>query len=100
MRRHRSGRSWAMPSLLALGFSSLLSALGLVTWRQSRAFEALAELDGVERAFSLAESERAELLRRIQGLDSRARISLVAQESLGMHRPEASEMVLLSGGAR
>ena len=100
MRRRRPGRSWATASLLALGFSGLLSALSLVTWRQSRAFEALAELDGVERSLSLAESERAELLRRVQGLVSRTRISKVAQEHLGMHRPEASEMVLLSGGAR
>ena len=100
MRRHRPGRSWATSSLFALGFSGLLSALSLVTWRQSRAFEALAELDGVERALSLAESERAELLRRIEGLDSRTRISSVAQERLGMHRPTDSEMVLLSGAAR
>jgi cell division protein FtsL len=100
MRRRRLGRSWATTSLLALGFSGLLSALSLVTWRQSRAFEALAALDGVERSLSLAESEQAELLRRIQGLDSRSRISSVAQEDLGMHRPEASEMVLLSGRAR
>ena len=100
MRRRRPARSWATPSLLALGFSGLLSALSLVTWRQSRAFEALAELDGVQRSFSLAESERVELLRRIQGLDSRTRISSVAQEDLGMHRPGASEIVLLSAGAR
>ena len=100
MKRPRAGRSWAAPSLLALGFSGLLSALSLVTWRQSRAFEALADLDRVERSLSLAESERTELVRRIQGLDSRTRISAVAQERLGMHRPEASEMVLLQGGAR
>ena len=100
MRRHLPGRSWATPSLFALGFSGLLSALSLVTWRQSRAFEALVELDGVERALSLAESERAELLRRIEGLDSRTRISSVAQERLGMHRPTDSEMVLLSRAAR
>lgn len=100
MRRPVASRSWAAPSLLALGFSGLLSALSLVTWRQSRAFEELADLDRVERSLSLAESERAELLRRIQALDSRARISSVAQERLGMHRPEASEIVLLSGGAR
>ena len=98
--RSRPGRSWITPSLLVLGFAGFLSSLSLVTWRQSRAFEALAELDGVERSLSLAESERAELLRRIQGLDSRTRISSVAQERLGMHRPEASEMVLLSGGTR
>ena len=100
MRRSRSGRSWATLSLLVLGFSGLLSALSLVTWRQSRAFEALAELDRLERSLSLAESERTELRRRIQGLDSRTRISSIAQERLGMHRPDASEMVLLSRGAQ
>ncbi len=82
-----------------LGFSGFLSASSVVTWRQSRAFEALAELDGIERTLSLAESERAELLRRIQGLDSRTRISSVAQERFGMHRPDDSEMVLLPGRA-
>ena len=70
-----------------------------MTWRQSRAFESLAELDAVARSFSLAEAERAELTRRIQGLENRTRISGVAQEALGMHRPGASEMVLLSTGA-
>ena len=100
MRRHRPSRSWATPTLVTLGFAGLLSALSLVTWRQSRAFEALAELDRVERRLSLAESEQAELRRRIQGLDSRTRISSLAQEQLGMHRPDASEMRWLSGGGR
>ncbi len=100
MRRPRSGLSLATLSLLTLGFAGLLSALSLVTWRQSRAFEALAELDRLERSLSLAESERTELGRRIQGLDSRTRISSIAQERLGMHRPDASEMVLLARGAQ
>ena len=100
MRRHPSSRSWATASLFTLGFAGLLSALSLVTWRQSRAFEALAELDRVERRLSLAESEQVELRRRIQGLDSRTRISSLAQEQLGMHRPDASEMRWLSGGGR
>ncbi len=98
--RSRPGRFRATPGLIALGFSGFLSALGLVTWRQSRAFEALAELDGIERSLSLAESERAELLERVQRLDNRTRISSVAQERLGMHRPRASEIVVLSGGSR
>ena len=100
MRRHPGSRSWATRSLVTLGFAGLLSALSLVTWRQSRAFGALAELDRVERRLSLAESEQAELRRRIQGLDSRTRISSLAQEQLGMHRPDASEMRWLSGGGR
>ena len=84
MRRSRSGRSrsgqarsrraGATLSLLALGFSGLLSALSLVTWRQSRAFEAMAELARLERSLSLAESERTELIRRIQSLASWPRI--------------------------
>ncbi len=100
MRRSRFGYSWATLSLLTLGFAGLLSALSLVTWRQSRAFEALAEFDRLERSLSLAESERTDLLRRIQGLTSRPRISLVARDRLGMHRPDDSEMVLLSRRAR
>jgi cell division protein FtsL len=100
MRRPRRSRSWVTPSLLVLAFSGFLSALVYVTWRQSRAFESLAELDAVARSFSLAEAEQAELIRRIQGLDNRTRISGVAEENLGMHRPAASEMVLLSRVAR
>ncbi len=95
--RSRSGRSRATLGVLVLGLIGLLSALSLVTWRQSRAFEGLAELDGLERSLSLAESDQAELLRRIQGLASRARISSFAQERLGMHVAGASEMVLLPG---
>ena len=81
-----SGRFGSKLGVLVLGF-----ALSLVTWRQSRAREALAELDQLEKSLSLAESDRTVLDRRIQGLSSLARISSVAQEHLGMHHPEASE---------
>jgi cell division protein FtsL len=104
MRRSRSGRSGAALGVLVLGFAGLLSALSLVTWRQSRAFEALAELDQLEKSLSLADSERTELDRRIQGLSSLSRISSFAQEQLGMHHPEASEeaseIVWLRGAAQ
>ncbi len=99
MRRRRRQRTWSAPSLLALGFAGLLASLSSVTWRQSRAFEALAALDEVRRELSLAAAEQTELERRIQRLESRTRISTVAGERLGMHQPEASEMVLLPGGA-
>ena len=92
-------RTWGVPSLLALGFAGLLASLSLVTWRQSRAFEALAALDEVRRELSLAVAEQTEMERRIQHLESRTRISIVAVERLGMHQPDASEMVLLTGGA-
>ena len=93
----RRRRAWGLPSLLALGLGGLLASLSLVTWRQSRAFEVLADLDEVRHDLSLAESEETELRRRIQGLESRSRISRVARELLGMHKPEASELVLLTG---
>lgn len=93
----RRRRAWGLPSLLALGLGGLLASLSLVTWRQSRAFEALADLDEVRHDLSVAESEQTELRRRIQGLESRGRISRAAREILGMHQPSASEMVLLTG---
>ena len=91
--------TWGTPSLLALGFAALLASLSLVTWRQSRAFEALAALDVVRREISLAEAEQTDLERRIQRLESRTRVSTVAEARLGMHQPDAAEMVLLSGVA-
>ena len=104
MRGSRSGRSGATLGVLVLGFAGLLSALSLVTWRQSRAFEALAELDQLGKSVSLAESERKDLDRKIQGLSSLPRISSFAQEHLGMHHPEAaeesSEIVWLEGTAQ
>ena len=54
----------------------------------------------MRRDLSFAEAERTELERRIQGLESRARISSVAVEHLGMHHPDASEIVLLAGAYR
>ena len=96
MRRRRQP-ALGVPSLLALGFACLLTSLSLVTWRQSRAFEALADLDEVQRELSLATAEQTELERRIQRLESRTRVSTVAIELLGMHQPDASEMVLLGG---
>ena len=44
-----SGRFGSKLGVLVLGFAGLLSALSLVTWRQSRAREALAELDQREK---------------------------------------------------
>ena len=76
---------------------TLLGALGLVTWRQSRALEALAELDRVRQRISLARAERVELVRTIQVLESRARVVPEARERLGMHTPDATELVILAG---
>lgn len=73
----------------------LLGSLGLVTWRQSRALETLAELDELRRATSVARAQVVELGREIQVLGSRARVVPAARERLGMHTPDASELVIL-----
>ena len=48
------------PALLgraAATFAVLLGALGLVTWRQSRALESLSELEALRREVSVAQAE-------------------------------------------
>lgn len=82
----------------AVTFAVLLGALGLVTWRQSRALEALYELETLRREVSVAQAERVELERDIQFLMSRGRVVPAARDELGMYPPATSELVLLSGG--
>lgn len=91
-------RGMAGTTLVALGVALLLSALSLVAWRQGRALESLAVLDALRRERSLEEAEREELLRRIRILESRGRVVREAQERLGLHMPDDSEMVFLEGG--
>jgi cell division protein FtsL len=87
-------------SLAALAVAALLISLSLVTWRQARAGEALVELDGLKREASLIEAQRAELLRRIQVLESRSRVVRDARERLGMRGPNAEEIVIMSRDPR
>lgn len=89
-------RRLSFPVATALAVTLLLAALSLVTWRQARAYESLAELDRLRRAVSLEEAERAELERRIQHLESRARVVREARERLGMRTPSAEEIVILT----
>ncbi|MEX0935322.1 MAG: hypothetical protein WD013_00365 [Gemmatimonadota bacterium] len=85
-------------SLLAtLAVALLLAALSLVTWRQSRALDELAELDHLRREISLMSAERNELGRRIQTLESRGYVVPAARERLDMRAPRAAEIVLLPG---
>ena len=84
----------------AVVFVVLLGALGMVTWRQSRALESLAFLDELHRQMSLASAERVELEREIQVLESRARVVPEARARLGMHIPEGVELVWLPGDTR
>jgi cell division protein FtsL len=85
--------------LVAIAGVVLVASLGLVTWRQARALEELAELDRLRREISLLEAVRTDLETRIQSLESRGRVVPAATERLGMHRPNDAdgEIVLLSG---
>ena len=76
---------------------ALLASLWLVTWRQSRAFEELAQLDEIRRETSVAEAERVDMERSIQVLESRARVVPEARERLGMHIAASAELVILPG---
>ncbi len=78
----------------------LLGSLGLVTWRQSRAFETLSRLDEVRSQTSLAVAEGVDLERTIQWLESRGRVVPAARARLDMHTPDASELVILAGEAK
>jgi cell division protein FtsL len=80
---------------LALAFAALFGSLSLVVWRQSRALEALRELDAARAERAMLESQRTTLSRKIQELEGRARIVAVAGARLGMHPAEASELVIL-----
>ena len=77
----------------------LLTALGLVVWRQGRALAGLAELDDARQEKGLLIAERAELERRVQVLGSRARVVPEARRVLGMRTPGAAEIVILPGEA-
>ncbi len=81
----------------AVTVAVLLGSLGLVTWRQSRAFEAAARLDDVRRQISVAEAEHVELERHIQVLESRTHVVPAARARLGMHTATTSELVILPG---
>lgn len=87
--RHPNVGRWAL--LLAL----LLGSLTLVVWRQSRALGVLRDLDEVKRERVLEEARRASLLRRIESLESRGRVTTEARDRLGMRLPIGNELVIL-----
>ena len=79
----------------ALLFALLLGSLTLVVWRQSHALAVLREMDAVRRERVVAEARRAALTRRVDQLESRARVSEVAGDRLGMRLPAGDEIVIL-----
>jgi hypothetical protein len=94
----RRGSIGALPRA-ALAAVLLLGSLALVAYRQARALEALAALDRVRSDRGVAIAERADLERRIQGLESRSRVVPEARSRLGMRTPDATEIVYLAGEA-
>jgi cell division protein FtsL len=81
------------------GVVVLLGSLALVPWRQSRALEVQTHLVRLRNQVSVAVSERVDLERRIQFLESRARVVPAARERLGMHTPAGDELIILPADA-
>lgn len=80
---------------LVLAFALLMAALSLVIWRQGRTREVLRALDHTRDERAEAESQRAELLARIQRLESRPRVVTDAAARLGMRVPSGDEITIL-----
>lgn len=91
-RRVRRGPPVIRAVLLVAG---LLASLTLVVWRQSTALEMLRGLDAVRQERIVEEARRASLSRRVEELESRARVSMAARERLGMRVPTGAELVIL-----
>lgn len=93
--RGRDGRKGPPVIRAALLFALLLGSLTLVVWRQSRALAMLRDLDVVRRERVLEEARRALLERRVDALESRARVSAEAGARFGMRLPTGKEIVIL-----
>ena len=73
----------------------MLGALASVVWRQTVGYERERQLSALRAELSQAEAERVEVANRIQALQTRARITRVARERLGMHVARDEEIVML-----
>ncbi len=82
-------------SFVALAVAAFLASLSVVAWRQARAMEELVRLDEYRQERALALSQRTELMRRIQELESRSRITAAARGRLGMIQPHDSSIVIM-----
>jgi cell division protein FtsB len=73
----------------------LLASLASVVWRQTVGYERERQLSALRSELSAAEAERVEVANRIQALQTRARITRVASQRLGMHVARDEEIVML-----
>lgn len=80
---------------VALLFAAFLASLSLVVWRQSRALEMLRAIDEVRRERAVVEAQRTALVRELDVLESRGRITRLAEQEFGMRVPHGDEIVLL-----
>jgi len=71
------------------------ASLSSVVWRQTEGVARQRELTRIQNETSIAEAERVEWANRIQALQTRARITRVAQQRLGLHVARDDEVVLL-----
>ena len=95
MSRRSTGRKGPPVIRAALLLAGLLASLTLVVWRQSHALSVLREMDAVHQQRIVEEARRASLARRVEELESRARVSVAARERLGMRVPTGGELVIL-----
>lgn len=95
MSRRATARKGPPVIRAALLLAGLLASLTLVVWRQSQALEMLRDLDSVRRARVVEEARLSSLSRRVEELESRARVATAARERLGMRVPSGGELVIL-----
>jgi len=81
--------------ILALSVAAFLAALSLVAWRQGRARDVMVDREHVREQIALETEVRAELMGKIRHLESRRRVVRDAGARLGMHVPDAGDLVLL-----
>ncbi len=90
--RRARRRAWlARAGLVA----AVVGSLVLVVTRQTAGYERERALNAVKQELAVVEAEKVELTNRIQALQTRARITRVARERLGMHVASDDEIVLL-----
>ncbi len=80
---------------MALLFALVLGSLTLVVWRQSHALAVQRELESVRRERVVEEARRSTLVRRVELMESRTRVSAAARERFGMRLPSGDEIVIL-----
>ena len=89
-RERRMGRL----RVLAFGLA-VVGSLSAVVARQTAGYERERALGELKQSLAVAEAERLDLENRLQELQTRARITRVARERLGMHVAHDDEVVLL-----